>query len=348
VGDSPLALANLARSLLASKGDIERAMVLCDQAAALAPDDGEIRAIRAEVLSMDVAHWYFSMVRDEFRNAAYDRALRRALSAGGRVLEIGTGSGLFAMMAARAGANEVITCDRQPAVVRGARAVIAGNGLEDRITVVGKTSTDLKIGVDLPGLVDVLVWDNLANDLIGVGALPAIEDAMRRLVRPGGLVIPARCEIRAALAEDLGLDRRRMSCAEGFDLSAFNALAKPGFTIPCGSNELVVRSSAATLLEFDFRLGGVHPAHRASRAVVGVGGPANGVVQWLDFHLDDEERYDSAPGGSSVAFGLEFHPAARAFDAERGKSFMIGTAHDRERLRVWVEGDRQSDPDTLT
>jgi predicted O-methyltransferase YrrM len=279
------------------------------------------------------------MVRDELRNAAYDRALRRALNAGGRVLDIGTGTGLFAMMAARAGADEVITCDRRPAVVRGARAVIAGNGLEDRITVVGKASTDLKIGVDLPGLADVLVWDNLANNLIGVGALPAIEDAMRRLVRPGGLVIPARCEIKAALAEDRGLDRRRMPGAEGFDLSPFNALAKPAYTIPCGSSELVVRSSAATLFEFDFRRGGVHSAHRALSAVLGSGGPANGVIQWLDFHLDDEERYETAPGGSADAFGLEFHLAARAFEAESGKSFVIGAAHDRDRLRVWIEGD---------
>jgi predicted O-methyltransferase YrrM len=337
VKDSPLALANLARTLLASKGDLERAMDLCDQAVALAPWDEEIKAIRAEVLSIDVARWYFSMVRDEERHAAYDRVLRRALRDGGRVLDIGTGTGLFAMMAARAGADEVITCDRRPAVVRGARAVIAANALEDRITVIGKQSADLKIGVDLPGAADVLIWDNLANNLVGVGALPAIEDAMRRLVRPGGAVVPARCEIKAALAEDRSLDRRRMSRVAGFDMSPFNALARPEYTVPCGSIDLAVRSSATTLFEFDFRYGDAHLAERALREVVGAGGPANGVVQWLVFHLDDEEIYETAPGRSADAFGLEFHPAASAFEAEAGKTFTIGAAHDRERVRVWVE-----------
>ena len=43
---------------------------------------------------------------------AYDAALRRAIRPGCRVLEIGTGSGLLAMMAARAGAAQVVTCER--------------------------------------------------------------------------------------------------------------------------------------------------------------------------------------------------------------------------------------------
>ncbi len=47
--------------------------------------------------------WHFPMVADRPRNDAYDQALRRA-APGRRVLDIGSGSGLLAMMAARAGA----------------------------------------------------------------------------------------------------------------------------------------------------------------------------------------------------------------------------------------------------
>ena len=39
------------------------------------------------------------MVNDDERNQAYDLALRRAVKPGDLVLEIGTGSGLVAMMA---------------------------------------------------------------------------------------------------------------------------------------------------------------------------------------------------------------------------------------------------------
>jgi SAM-dependent methyltransferase len=259
-----------------------------------------------------------------------------ALVCGGRVLEIGAGTGLFALMAARAGADEVISCERRPAVARGAKSVVAHNGFSDKIRVVNKASTELKIGVDLNGPADVLVWDNLANNLMGVGALGAIEDAMRRLVKPGGQVIPARCAIRAALAEDGKLDTRRLGRIDGFDLSPFNALARPVYTINTASPELAVRSAETTLFDFDFSGGGPFPAGRASSRVVGTGGPANGVVQWLEFGLDDNEVYRPGPGVEARAFGLEFHPLAEPFEAARGAGFTIRASHDRDRLRIWL------------
>ena len=59
--------------------------------------------------------YHFQMIADEYRNGAFDRALTTAIAQfksnhGGkapRVLDIGSGSGLLAMMAARAGASEV-------------------------------------------------------------------------------------------------------------------------------------------------------------------------------------------------------------------------------------------------
>jgi hypothetical protein len=241
------------------------------------------------------------------------------------------------MMAARAGADEVISCERRPAVAHGARSVIACNGLEDRVKVVGKASTDLEIGVDMAGPADVLLWDNLANNLIGLGALPAIEDAMRRLVKPGGQVIPASCAIMAALAEDRKFEERRLGQVEGFDLSPFNALARPVYTLGTTAPELMIRSRATTLFEFDFQCGGPFPPGRTSNQVTGTGGRANGVVQWLDFSLDDHEVYQPGPGAPARAFGLEFHPMA-PFEATAGAAFVINASHDRDHLHIWREG----------
>jgi len=81
---SPLATANVARTLLTEKGQTGRAMSLCEQSLAMAPDDGEVRAIHAEVFSSDVGWFYFTTLLDEQRHAAYDRVLRRALGSGGR------------------------------------------------------------------------------------------------------------------------------------------------------------------------------------------------------------------------------------------------------------------------
>ena len=55
-----------------------------------------------------VPRWHFAMVQDARRNAAYERAIRRAVelkrAAGARevvVLDIGAGSGILSLMAAR-------------------------------------------------------------------------------------------------------------------------------------------------------------------------------------------------------------------------------------------------------
>lgn len=337
VGGSPVAMAKVARNLLLPNGQAGRARALCDEALAMAPGDGEVRALRDEVFSTGVGAWFFNMVWDEPRHIAVARALDKALSSGGRVLDIGTGTGLFAMMAARAGADEVITCERDPAVAEAARAVIAANGLSHQITVIEKSSQDITLGVDMSGPADLLTWDNVGSDLVSLGTLPELEDAMRRLVRPGGSAIPARCVIKAALAEDAGWRRRRMGSAQGFDLSPFNRLARPVHMITSDRPGLEVRSTAADLFTFDFSGGGPFPAERVVREAAGRGGRANGIVQWLEFAMSDDEVYQTGPGAESCAFGLMFHPTQEPFEAARDQAFKVGAAHDRTGLWIWLE-----------
>jgi protein-L-isoaspartate O-methyltransferase len=337
VSGSPVAMAKVARNLLLANGQADRARALCEQALAMAPNDGEVRALHDEVLSAGVGPWFFNMVWDETRHAAIGRALEKALSSGGRVLDIGTGTGLFAMMAARAGADEVISCERDTAVAEGARAVIAANGLSDRIKVIEKASQDLTLGVDMSGPADLLTWDNVGSDLVSLGTLPELEDAMRRLVKPGGSAIPARCVIKAALAQDARWSWRRMGTVQGFDLSAFNRLARPVYMITSDRPGLEVRSSEVTLFEFNFSGGGPFPADKVVREVFGRGGPANGVVQWLEFAMSDDDVYETGPGAQSCAFGLMFHPTQEPFEAARDETFMVGAAHDRTGLWIWLE-----------
>jgi predicted O-methyltransferase YrrM len=337
---SPLAMAEFARSFLLPKGHGARARSLCDQAIALAPNDGQVRTIHAEVHSADVGVWFFTMVRDEVRQAAYERAIARAVSGGARVLDIGTGTGLLAMMAARAGASQVFSCEFNEGVAEMARQIVARNGYSDRVTIVGKKSTELVLGEDLPEPADVLIWDNTGSDLLGLGTLPALEDAARRLIKPGGLIIPAGASIWAALADYTRLSSWRMDSAAGFDLTPFNALAQPVIPLDHGNRHLGVRSDPVRLFDFHFAPDVRFFPDRASREGTSSGGEVNGLVQWVEFRIDDRESYSAGPDTAFSAFNLNFRPARRAFTTEPGQTVVIGAAHDRQHVRLWLEEPR--------
>lgn len=337
VADRPVPLARLACQLLA-KGQRERARELCARAIALAPDNAEVQSFSAEIFSHDVRSWYFPMVHDNVRHVAIEAALRRAIQPGCLVLEIGTGTGLLAMMAARAGAAEVITCESNPSVAAVASEIIARNGFADRVRVIVKSSADLEVGVDLPKPADVLIWDTLGSNVIGSGALPVVEHAKRRLMRLDAAIIPARGTVRIALAEDREAYLRQMHIVEGFDLSPFNRLAAPRYAISNGDKRLALRSEVRDLFCFDFQSGGPFPEARASVSLSSSGGPVNGIAQWLRFELDDETHYENMPAlGAFSIFAVAFHPLREPITMALGDKLLVSGSHDRHSVRIWAE-----------
>src|SRR5215212_4586312 len=85
--------------------------------------------------SQIIPRWHFEMLNDEKRNAAFEEALTNAITPDTVVLDIGSGTGLLAMMAARAGAKETITCEMVPLLAELARDTVARNGLADRVVM---------------------------------------------------------------------------------------------------------------------------------------------------------------------------------------------------------------------
>lgn len=100
---------------------------------------------------------YTDMLNDDARNRAYRRAIEAAMATlGGNdklVLDIGTGTGLLAMMAARSmrAANHahniaVVGCEVHPATAALARRIVAANDLADVVRIVNARSNDVDVG----------------------------------------------------------------------------------------------------------------------------------------------------------------------------------------------------------
>ena len=172
-----------------------------------------------------VNDFHFAMLNDSQRNEFYRQALAKSVKPGDVVLEIGTGSGLLAMLAASSGAKHVYTIEANRHLAQLARKIIRANKLQDKITVINKMSTDVHVGGDLPVQCDVLVSEILGTLLLGESALQFVADARKRLLKPGATIIPQSGRQYIALVQSEEL--RQITSVqqwEGFDLHDFNAL----------------------------------------------------------------------------------------------------------------------------
>ena len=147
-----------------------------------------------------VSRWHFSMLCDHERNSAYEKALQKALNrrAKAKVIDIGTGTGLLAMMAARNGASEVVACELNPAIALVAEKIVKKNAFDNVVQVLPKKSSDLEIS-PRESRFDVCVSEILDCGLLGENVLPSIADARKSLLKEDDIVIPHSAKVYGIL-----------------------------------------------------------------------------------------------------------------------------------------------------
>ena len=132
------------------------------------------------------------MLHDDRRTSDYIAALREAMRPEDIVLDIGTGSGVLAIAAARAGARHVYAVEASD-IADVAERVFAANGVEDRVTLIRGWSRD----IELPERADLLVAEVIGNEPFEEEILETTLDARRRLLKPGARLIPHTLELVA-------------------------------------------------------------------------------------------------------------------------------------------------------
>ncbi|MFW5415265.1 50S ribosomal protein L11 methyltransferase [Nocardiopsis sp. CNT-189] len=286
-----------------------------------------------------VPRWHFSMLNDQGRNDAYRAAVRARVRPGDLVLDIGTGSGLLALLAAEAGAEHVVSCEAEPLIAGVAREIIADNGMADRITVVEGFSTALRVGADLPRPADVLVSEIFDCGLLGEGALAAFAHAREALLAPDAAVVPGRARVWGRLVDSPELhERNHADRACGFDVSRFNRFRSlEYFSTYLDTYEHRPLTDPFPLMDFDFRTGKGDTAAAVAPPATG-GGSCHAIVVWFDLDLDGSTVLSNGPH----AKGTHWRQAVQTFDrpvaVAAGERVPLLAEHDGERILVRPDG----------
>mgnify|MGYP001818773392 FL=1 len=140
------------------------------------------------------------MLSDKRRTEAYLSAIRSAVGPGDIVLDIGTGSGVLALAAAKAGADRVYAIEASD-IADVAQQVFEDNGVADRVRLVRGWSSD----VDLPERASVLVTETLGVEPFEEDILRTVLDARRRLLVPDARLLPGslRLDVRPLTVPDV-------------------------------------------------------------------------------------------------------------------------------------------------
>jgi len=129
-----------------------------------------------------------NMLQDSVRTGTYQKAVaaNQVDFAGKTVLDVGTGSGILAIFAARAGARKVYAVEASD-IAESARRLVSWNGLSSVVEVVkGKVEE-----VELPEKVDLIISEPMGFLLVHERMLESYVHARQSFLKPNGKMFPS-------------------------------------------------------------------------------------------------------------------------------------------------------------
>eukprot|EP00916_Digyalum_oweni_P015942 GHVL01026161.1.p1 GENE.GHVL01026161.1~~GHVL01026161.1.p1 ORF type:complete len:351 (-),score=50.14 GHVL01026161.1:179-1231(-) len=148
------------------------------------------------------AHWgiHEEMLKDQIRTGTYMKAIlhNSHLFKNKIVLDVGSGTGILCLFAAKAGAAHVYGVECSDIVLM-ARKIAEANGYADRITYIQGKAEEVSLPVEK---VDIIISEWMGYFLLYESMLDTVLFCRDKWLIPGGLIFPDRAALHVAAIED--------------------------------------------------------------------------------------------------------------------------------------------------
>jgi len=144
-----------------------------------------------------VLNYHALMLADEVRNKLLYKAIRQCVNSETNFLDVGAGTGVWAILAAKLGAKRVVAIEIEECLIPLIYKHAQENGVADRIEIIHANSNDVK----LRGKFDVIVSELFGTDALGAETVRSFVDIRERFLAPAGVLIPQKLTLLAAPAD---------------------------------------------------------------------------------------------------------------------------------------------------
>ncbi|MDJ0737258.1 MAG: class I SAM-dependent methyltransferase [Nostocaceae cyanobacterium] len=306
------------------------------------------------------------MLEDMVRMEAYHSAIfknKSEMIADKVVLDVGTGTGVLAVWAAKAGAKRVYAVDASNAAELAKRLVRVSN-LSDIVTVLHSKVEDIEI----PEPVDVIVSEWMGSLLLKESMFDSVAYARDKWLKPGGLMLPSHATIllglyaptsdqdhthfiRAKFAKEMAQWNETVTNLQRLDVdySSFTSELEQDLSDHFFQNAIRVNylspdnlaSDPQRVLEFDCAT--VDPTalfqfSKDFQFTVSKHAEIKGFLGWFTTDFPNGVVLNTGPGNTYNHWGQQLYPLKQSFKVAPGEK-VVGTVtvhrhHEESRLNV--------------
>jgi SAM-dependent methyltransferase len=265
------------------------------------------------------------MLRDVVRTSAYAEAIRARVKPGERVIDFGSGTGVLAIFAARAGAD--VDAIERTAMVAHAREIARLSGCPgirfhhaDHESFLGAGQADLIIS---EWMGHAVFYESMLEPLIAL---------RERWLAPGGAMLPARIDLVCALVSDEELYEE----GSFLERRPYGIDFGPIASLPLRQSRLLtleehqIASPCCVLGSLDMLRVQQTPSRLTGKLVPASDGPAFGLLVWFEAELIPGVSLGTGPHDPPTHWSQVFLPFPQPLDTRAGSPLELSVAPPRD------------------